>query len=85
MERTYTLQEILDYRGVETPCKECEGLGVSFPKSTSGCHGNIYRKGKCLRCGGSGDENNRWVATATCPCGKLAPVGARATISQSKS
>lgn len=59
--REYAAAILRDYRGVETPCEDCAGWGVSAYASTAcwrgGGGGQALTSGVCDRCWGSGDES----------------------------
>lgn len=56
---------ILLYRGVETPCESCAGLGVKLYGNTSTWHygfgGQALTPDVCDSCWGSGDTNRKWT------------------------
>ena len=56
--------EIAAMRGVETPCKDCSGLGTKTYGSTSTWHGGVGGQtitgGVCDKCWGSGDAHVKW-------------------------
>lgn len=61
-----TPQEMVaDYRGVETPCRACNGWGVRLYGSTStwrgGAGGASVTRDVCSACWGSGDANRHWL------------------------
>lgn len=62
--RRRLFQEFLEARGVESPCKECGGLGVRAYSSTStwrgGIGGQAITNGVCDDCWGSGDSSRKW-------------------------
>jgi hypothetical protein len=53
-----------DMRGIEEPCKECGGFGVTTYGSTStwrgGAGGQMLTSGVCDKCWGSGDAHRKW-------------------------
>ena len=55
----------LEFRGVETPCPGCNGIGVKTYGNTStwmgGIGGSAMTNGVCDKCWGSGDENKKWM------------------------
>ena len=55
---------VASLRGVDTPCKECAGLGVKTYGSTAtwrgGIGGQSLTSGVCDKCWGSGDEHRKW-------------------------
>lgn len=59
-----TYQEILDLRGVQTPCERCSGFGYRAYGSTStwrgGIGGSAITGGVCDHCWGSGDQVSPW-------------------------
>lgn len=68
--------EMLDWRGIETPCKRCSGSGVRTYGSTAawrgGIGGQLMTSGICDGCWGSGEANRPWLNLKTIPdVGKL--------------
>lgn len=61
----YRYKDFLEMRGVEKPCKRCQGFGVVAYPSTStwmgGIGGMAITNGVCDKCWGSGDSNSPWV------------------------
>lgn len=57
--------EFLEWRGIETPCPQCEGAGSRCYPSTStwggGAGGMTVTNAVCDRCWGSGDANRPWT------------------------
>ena len=58
-------KEFLAYRGIETPCIRCGGLGVRGYGDTStwrrSIGGQMITNDICDHCWGSGDENKKWL------------------------
>jgi hypothetical protein len=55
---------LLEFRGIEKPCKKCSGAGSRVYADTSTWHsgigGQMLTTGVCDHCWGSGDELNIW-------------------------
>lgn len=60
-ERKYRLSEFLAWRGVDAPCKECNGSGMKVYGSTAtwlgGIGGCAMTNDVCDHCWGTGDEH----------------------------
>lgn len=58
------LEHLLVLRGVDTPCKDCDGLGTKVYGSTStwrgGIGGQAITGGPCNVCWGSGEAGRPW-------------------------
>lgn len=68
-ERNQFYDEFIQMRGVNTPCKKCNGLGTIVYGSTSTWRGGIggaaMTNGVCNKCWGSGDEHLHWLDLRT--------------------
>ena len=62
--RGQCLQDFLQMRGVDTPCKQCGGLGTRTYGTSSTWRnrpsGQMMTTGVCDHCWGSGDEDRKW-------------------------
>ena len=65
MDRAEYFKDFIEMRGVQTPCKRCQGLGTIVYGSTATWHGGIggaaMTNGICNHCWGSGDEHHHWL------------------------
>lgn len=65
MSEEEALMALLEWRGVETPCKDCFGMGRKIYASTAlwrgGIGGAAMTPGVCDKCWGSGDANRPWT------------------------
>ena len=62
--RKEAFDQLLEIRGVESPCTACSGLGVRAYGSTAtwmgGIGGQAMTNGVCDKCWGSGDKHRSW-------------------------
>ncbi len=69
MTTTYTLEQFLERRNIETPCPKCSGFGVRVYGNTATWHGGIggcaMTNGICDGCWGSGDKDHPWLDLRT--------------------
>lgn len=69
MSTTYTLEQFLERRDIETSCPRCGGFGVCAYGNTSTWHGgiggNMICNDICSTCWGSGDKNKPWLDLRT--------------------
>lgn len=64
-ERQSLWNDFIEMRGVQTPCRRCQGLGTYAYGNTATWHGGIggaaMTNGICNWCWGSGDDIYHWL------------------------